>query len=370
MFRLSQVESTDESARNSPSNAFVERTFIETPAVENPFLQNPVSDKALAWRGSSRKLPTQLQQQPPLPWEAKAGYVMGPGELGLLNELQLPRRGAIVPLPQDFLRLPPSLLRDVALPEGVRRAEGGLLPCMSTIQSRGDAWNGEEELGGRNMIKFERTSSEGDDDGDDADSPTDRVDNNGVTDPFRMTRIDPKLAPLTPSPVKLVPSRDPHLEDETGSGQKPPIDRERREDEEAGEKRSQEVMNAASNDGRSSINSRNGFNCSRQAAELPDSSIGKMNTFVDNTMQGYCDIVTAGQKVETASSADRIAAFMPGTRFRVAVDKGVTGLGITVKEIQGHFFVYRLQALADGSPGAAQVRVLSTVVQVHLRIGC
>ena len=64
----------------------------------------------------------------------------------------------------------------------------------------------------------------------------------------------------------------------------------------------------------------------------------------------------AARKVETASAAERIAAFRPGTRFRVAVDKGLTGLGITVKEIRGRFFVYKLQALADGSPGAAEVR--------------
>lgn len=62
--------------------------------------------------------------------------------------------------------------------------------------------------------------------------------------------------------------------------------------------------------------------------------------------------------VETATAAGRIAGFRPGTRFRVAVDKGVTGLGITVKEIRGRFFVYRLQPLADGSPGAAEVREL------------
>lgn len=70
-------------------------------------------------------------------------------------------------------------------------------------------------------------------------------------------------------------------------------------------------------------------------------------------------LASAARKVETASAAERIAAFRPGTRFRVAVDKGLTGLGVTVKEIRGRFFVYKLQTLADGSPGAAEVRTIS-----------
>ncbi|CAM9409407.1 unnamed protein product [Choristocarpus tenellus] len=60
--------------------------------------------------------------------------------------------------------------------------------------------------------------------------------------------------------------------------------------------------------------------------------------------------------VLTASSFEVVSAFPPGTCYRVAVDKGVTGLGIMLKLVGRRFVIYGLQPLADGSPGGAEVR--------------
>lgn len=318
-------------------------------SLDNDLVENTPTESAATTAGSTQQL-QQKQKQKQLPWETKAGYVMGPGELGLLNELQLPRRGAIVPLPPDFLRIPPPLR---AL-EGRGASSEGLQLKFSPIETRRVTRPRGEN--GLDMTFFDVQQSKSSDKNVDEDGghhPPDEGDGGSggggggdSVDPAKRTRVDPSLAPLALPPADMAPLRDPLMEEEIASvdevRRKPLLETDGVEEVHAEDKRPRKVLDAAETLGRSS--DRNSW--PEQNGDGPlYSSFGSMR-----------GIVGAVRKVDMATSADRIAALPPGTRFRVAVDKGVTGLGITVKEIQGRFFVYRLQTSPDGSPGAAQVR--------------
>lgn len=226
----------------------------------------------------------------PLPWESKAGYVMGSGELGLLNELQLPRRGASVALDPDFLRIPAS--READGPPGAEAPgvlDGGLDAALAGSAEATPAFGARGHAGIPDP---------------DGNTPGWKPPDLSL---IRSTSVDPVLKSKAISVDEVRRKGCDGLPDESGVGVGAP----------------------------------------RYGGEADQEG--------EFDMSGLRGVVAAGRRVETASSADRIARFPPGTRFRVAVDKGVTGLGITVKEIHGRFFVYRLQTLPDGSPGAAEV---------------
>lgn len=307
----------------SPTTPMSENTRVSPPSLhldaaataalepsdteENP---NPFTSKL----GTGGDVTPPLQ---PLPWESKVGYVIGPGELGLLNELQLPRRGTIVTLAPDFLRLPP-----------VRSSQGidsplSLSPLMPIAKGSRDAPDQRGYGSGiPNLVHDVHSTTRG------------RGAHDEEIRDF-LTGDDTESIKWTTSPdsdlesssVAVPVAADLGVQEESIS-----IDEVRR---------------------RPSL---------RLSVDAEESRLFRRSGRISH---GYGFDPPAGRRhevtppgrtvVETASSADRIARLPTGTRFRVAVDKGVTGLGITVKEIRGRFFVYRLQALADGSPGAAEV---------------
>lgn len=278
-----------------------------------------------------------------LPWEGKeARYVIGSGELGLLNELQMPRRGAIVPLDRDFLRLPNRSVADSNLfgnldpppppppaPEpllsldGVRRLGGSGRLFSPTAPSA------------RTSAAWKRDESTVVDDRQPPRPPSERP------PAARATSVGLLGRPVEDAPVGSADARAQAKLPEGGSNSV-------RADKSEGERtREPRGRGKATLFGERTDVSGEPAICSADASASPPAGAGSL-------FGGQ--LASAARQVETASAAEQIAAFRPGTRFRVAVDKGLTGLGITVKEIRGRFFVYKLQTLADGSPGAAEVR--------------
>ena len=287
--------------------------------------------------------------QKKLPWEGKeARYVIGSGELGLLNELQMPRRGSIVPLDRDFLRLP---RRSVAATDGFESLESPLAgePLVPVKDDRRMSEPGylfsPIVPSARQPATWERDNSEtssmtlGDRPPQPPQPPSQRP-------PHRPPPARAAIGlPGAPEENTLVGSADAKAEMKLAGGDND--SNARAENSAAGERtrgprfRGKATLFQEDMRGQSTV---------RSADARPPVRAG--------SVFGGELASAAARKVETASAAERIAAFRPGTRFRVAVDKGLTGLGITVKEIRGRFFVYKLQALADGSPGAAEVRVV------------
>lgn len=270
-----------------------------------------------------------------LPWEGKEErYVVGPGELGLLNELQMPRRGAIVPLAHDFLRVP----HGVNPPSPVEAASQPLIVL-----------DDDDRLGkpGRTFSPILPPSR---------DSTT----SNGNRDSsVGSAEATPKCRP-PPSPVtRPLPARvDVGLP--FGPEERPPVDSSTDAKPRLrvrGGDRSPALADYDSEEGevREPRSSRKGKRIARSFGGEQSVGGADAKPLARGGSVWGGELSRAAHTVETASAAERIAAFRPGTRFRVAVDKGVTGLGITVKEIRGRFFVYRLQTLADGSQGAAEV---------------
>lgn len=283
-----------------------------------------------------------------LPWEGKeARYVIGSGELGLLNELQMPRRGAIVPLDRDFLRLP---RRSVAAIDWFGTPESPLALGAEPLVPVNDGRRLSEPGHLFSPVVPKNTSAARKRDGDTSSTASTLDDRPSQPPSLRPLNRPPPARTVAGVPGRpeeegiLVGSADAKTGEKLPEGDSDGV----RGEESAGERRRglrvrgkatlfQEDMR-----GQSAV-------CSADAR--PPVKAG--------TVFGGELASAAARKVETASAAERIAAFRPGTRFRVAVDKGLTGLGITVKEIRGRFFVYKLQALADGSPGAAEVCTLS-----------
>lgn len=252
------------------------------------------------------------------PWETNTRYVIGSGELGMLSELQMPRRGSAVSLPPEFLRLP--------IPTGYAPDGEGNSPPTAAPTSQ--------------LIYLD-----------------DDVDDDYWREPSVEVRAD--LAVNTTATTssgggagsanRAQQTQQPALKDVTGGDSRTTALFEPRY-------LSGSIASADARPHASGSNGRGGVTGGTAAAST--------GTFLGAP-------ITPVRDVETASAADRIAAFRPGTRFRVAVDKGSTGLGITVKDIRGRFFVYRLQALPDGSPGAAEVRGLRIVaLTVWIGSGC
>lgn len=337
------VEST---AMNGRPHAPRYEAYTENDDVETLPVGSALNETSGETAGSVQQQQAPKQQKE-LPWESKAGYVMGQGELGLLNELQLPRRGAMVQLPADFLILPRPFRPFEAV--GAKPSRG-LVPTISPIAKKRTAAQTPVEnthdtvppdIEGKRLSADKHTVDDGD-----GRSPGRAGDIGGndrdPADPAKFTRIDPSLSPLPLPTVDGVPVpqySDPPLEEEVASidevRRKPQLETQQGEQAEANRTRAEE----------------------RGRRKLLLDESGDSSSLYENFGNVPSGFLAGRRKVETASSAERVAAFPPGTRFRVAVDKGATGLGITVKEIQGRFFVYRLQALPDGSPGAAEVEL-------------
>lgn len=279
---------------------------------------------------------------PRLPWEGKEKrYVIGSGELGLLNELQMPRRGAVVPLPEDFLRVPVGSSQPATPPATAAEplivldpdggsSEPNCVPSPTLASVRGSAvWDDESRRG-------DPASS----------SP-------GASFGGRQFRSPAKNKP----PVKASPTLLRNVGESQATA------------ESADAKPQMKVVGGDRNDGvrvgdspgkeawanRSSGQRKKSVPTALRGEPTPASRKGNSRPPARGGSAWGAGTGSTALKVETASAAERIASFRPGTRFRVAVDKGVTGLGITVKEIRGRFFVYKLQSLADGSQGAAEV---------------
>lgn len=236
--------------------------------------------------------------QQKLPLESDSGrYVVGSGELGLLAELQMPRRGGAVVLPEDFLRMPGL---------STSSATAGT-PATAVIKKRGGQ-NASEE-GGASVETLIDLDFDDDVGGHENELKSDQP-GSVVPSTRGNNRVNAKLNFLGSHPLEETDDRSAREEGD-----------------------------------------RLGTDTGESSEDYADA-----NQSLNETGHKWCGTQMApAQDVETASAAERIAAFRPGTRFRVAVDKGVTGLGITVKDVGGRFFVYKLQALPDGSPGAAEV---------------
>lgn len=232
--------------------------------------------------------------QQKLPLKSDSGqYVVGSGELGLLAELQMPRRGGAVVLPEDFLRMP------------------GTAASSATAGTQATAFM-EERDGGESGASVEPLIDLDFDDNIGGHNDEFKSDQPGLVVPSTRSknRVNAKLNFLGNHPLEETEDRS----------------------------------------------SREEGDCLGTGTEESSGDYADENQSLNETSHLWCGTQMApAQDVETASAAERIAAFRPGTKFRVAVDKGVTGLGITVKDIGGRFFVYKLQTLPDGSPGAAEV---------------
>lgn len=268
-----------------------------------------------------------LNGSPTLPWENTTRYVIGSGELGLLDELQKPRRGAVVPLATDFLRLPDSpsgvgngvlletepliIMDDNGDPDMKPQAQ--LSPMVPLLTARGGL-----RRKGNGISKY----------------------NNEIGTPRATSLREPYNANANPnwnSDMLPVSNDDARLSVESSdSGW-------------AGSRTEEATLGEV----------RNGRAILLPTAFAEGPTVNDLNSRPP-VRGGYSGLngehLIPVRNIETASSAHRIATFRSGTKFRVAVDKGVTGLGITVKEVRDRFFVYKLKALADGSPGAAEVR--------------
>lgn len=245
----------------------------------NPFLERPERNNGHTQR---------------LPWDpkvSKAGYVMGSGELGLLNELQLPRRGSVVALAPDFLRVP--------------RVEERGDPLTAALRD-GGSHGREVAADASSATRISTPSSDG---------------NQVIDHPLGTEYTKWKSANQMNEPSTLVaPASDSKVIRVAEVRRRP-------------------------QEGQSTT----------QGADVWETASRRGRSPGGHEFLGLRDVIATGRHIENASSADRIAQFPPGTRFRVAVDKGETGLGVTVKEIQGRFFVYRMVPLPDGSLGAAEV---------------
>ncbi|CBJ25693.1 conserved unknown protein [Ectocarpus siliculosus] len=279
---------------------------------------------------------------PKLPWEGKEKrYVIGSGELGLLNELQMPRRGAVVPLPVDFLRVPvgssqpstppaPAAEPLIVLDPDGRSSEPNQVPSPTLASVRGSVvWDGERGRG-------DPASS----------SPGASFGGRQFGSPAKNT---PSVR-ASPTLLRNVGENQPTVESTDAKPQMKVVGGDRNGGERVGDSPGKEAWAIGSSGQR-----KKPVPTALRGEPIPANS--RRTDSRPPARGGSAWGAGAGgnaQKVETASAAERIANFRPGTRFRVAVDKGVTGLGITVKEIRGRFFVYKLQHLADGSQGAAE----------------
>eukprot|EP00903_Cladosiphon_okamuranus_P005644 g5610.t1 len=278
-----------------------------------------------------------------LPWEGKeARYVIGPGELGLLNELQMPRRGAIIPLDRDFLRLPK---RSDAAIDGSGKPDSPLSLGAEALVPESDERQMSEHGHLFSPIVAKNTSAARKRDSETS-STTSTLDDRKSQPP----QLRPPHRPPPGRAAAGIPGR-PEEDDTLVS---------------SADAKAWEKLPGGDSDGgrgdKSAVERTPGLRVRGKASLFQEDMRGQSTVCsADATPPVKAGRVFGGElasaaarKVETASAAERIAAFRPGTRFRVAVDKGLTGLGITVKEIRGRFFVYKLQALADGSPGAAE----------------
>lgn len=311
-----------------------------------------------------------------LPWERKeSGYVIGSGELGLLNELQIPRRGAAVPLARGFLRLP-SHSATSSGDSGVFEPPPSMEPLVPVV---------DEDLLTR---PGDPLGAESVDQPDDrlTDLPGDRLSEKpgGSRSGSSSVLFSPML-PTTRgavvwkrhSQVNTAGStsddrQSPSAVPSTGvTGGHPLSLEENPAVGSAGGSVQMQVRDGGEDnvwvDGSADDKMRKPRSGRGQVTRFPRGLSGEpSDASVGAGARGrppparsgsvwVGDSASPAHIVETASAAERITAFRPGTRFRVAVDKGLTGLGITIKEIRGRFFVYKLQTLADGSPGAAEV---------------
>lgn len=295
---LLQLVATSESGTDGPPSLRKLRPADDDdwPPSNTPTLSPPLyADTAPAVENG----PSEQQK---LPWETKTRYVIGSGELGLLSELQMPKRGLAVALPPEFLRLP--------IPTGYAR-EGRDSPPPGAASNQlidlndDDHW--EPSVGAIRTQNYRTEFYAGV-----AANP--RGDGTGSV--TRVRQAQPVSKGVRGEDIRKVDGLF-EARDHPGS--------------------------IAAADARPNASGSNG------RGVMGGTTAASTGTFLGAP-------ITPVRDVETASAAVRIAAFRPGTRFRVALDKGSTGLGITVKEIRGRFFVYRLQALPDGSPGAAEVR--------------
>lgn len=265
-----------------------------------------------------------------LPWENKERYVIGSGELGLLTELQMPRRGSIVPLPPDFLRCPTIASAIVSPARSGGEKHATELP----------AWTPEP------LIELEP-------DGDSLDLEPSQL--NPIVPSTRSADVHtPLFGQRARAGADLIWSLEEPARGDANAPQslrgptvdsaedaRPPILRGRND-----------WVGDAVPKGDLLPTEKTFVPGARAGKEAGPSTMPSLRVGSNGWGAQLSPVVA---DVETASAAHRIAAFSPGTRFRVAVDKGVMGLGITIKEIRGRFFVYRLQTLPDGSPGAAEV---------------
>lgn len=311
-----------------------------------------------------------------LPWERKeSGYVIGSGELGLLNELQIPRRGAAVPLARGFLRLP-SRSATLSGDSGVSEPPPAMEPLVPVVD--------EDLLTGSG----DPLSTESDDHPDDRlkDLPGDRLSEQPGGDRSGSPGVlfSPMLATTRGavvwkrhSQVNTAGSTSDDRQSRSAvtsvgvTGGHPLSLEEHPPAGSAGGSVQMQVRDSGEDnvwvDSSEDDQMRKPRSSRGEVPRFPrgvsgDPSDGSVGAGAGGrpppARSGSVwvgDSASPVHVVETASAAERIAAFRPGTRFRVAVDKGLTGLGITIKEIRGRFFVYKLQTLADGSPGAAEV---------------
>lgn len=328
-----------------------------------------------------------------LPWESTERYVIGSGELGLLNELQMPRRGSVVSLSPEFLRVPPPppflALTTAAAPEAAA-ADGfeednsqEAPPCVEPLIHLGGYKDDDNDsVEPVHLSPIVRPSDDDDDPagarGGRAGGSEERV---GWQHPL-ATPSSVMSSPVMPSSVKpsAKPSARPSIKPATavftppralpelsygGAETKTPKngrgtawgagDNDNDDDDVGGWNKS--------GGGAQGFSRRRAERARRDLVRDPAAAVvGSADASGPPLLRGGQPrrkgpgaATESARNVETASAADRIAAYRPGTRFHVAVDKGAIGLGITVKDICGRFFVYRLQALADGSPGSAEV---------------
>lgn len=381
------VESEEPEERWEDASSFAPVLNRPTLSATKPTSSSGYETAETSWPGStSGYTPTSARDigQPRLPWGRKeSGYVIGSGELGLLNELQIPRRGAAVPLARDFLRVPSQSVAssgDSGMFEPPPPAMEPLVPLIDEDRLTGSG----ERLSERPDYRLseqsgDRTSEQADGrlgspsrlfspilpsargsvvwkrhiQMDTADSTLDDRQPRSALRPVGVTGG----LPLTPDEHPAVGSAGDNFEMQVRGGG--------------------EVNDRV--DGSADEYKRKPHSSRGQVTRIPRCLGGEPSVEAGAGARpppgrggsGWVgDLASPAHVVETASAAERIAAFRPGTRFRVAVDKGLTGLGITIKEIRGRFFVYRLQTLADGSPGAAEVSEMLTFAGTLLHDGC
>lgn len=290
---------------------------------------------------AARFLPPSPDGAPPedsgskrLPWENKARYIIGSGELGLLNELQLPRRGAVVTLAPGFLRLPLSPIVSLEPDSKVEDDGTGTPPTVEPlIYLDDDGGTGPAQLSPIVPPSRGRVLKDGG-----SVSHIDKVVGRGTT--------------LLEAAARAGAPRPHSLKGPYSTSMNARLQQQKR--------------------GRDDVRADNGAGKTREPYPKRG-DVERESTRTNSKPEVGGGKTRRGRRVALRnaggdSSADRIAAYRPGTKFHVAVDKGVTGLGITVKELNGRFFVYGLQMLADGSPGSAEVSASRRVASRRLGI--